>query len=262
MFFVRFLYLVRLLDQGDEELNFSRLLSHWLAITASIVAFLFMSAGCGGESGPPPTPTPALPGLLTNTGEKLATISTAKMTMIDEKESGAKFYLSTIKSVEAQVKAPDSFKILVNADAPGFGLIEIEMIAIGENAFLKFTEEAPWAPLPLKQVPFNFAGLGQTMRDVLFMVRDGDGAITGSESVNGIQTTRVEGKVLSEHLSDLITSADPGLELVLTLWIDETDQSLKQMRIAGRLYNNDGPETSRLLTVYDIDVPVEIEPPM
>ena len=243
-------------------MNMSRSLSCGLAVAVSIVAFLFMSIGCGEESGPSPTPTPALSGLLTNTGEKMAAISTAKLTMIDEKESGAKFYLSTIKSMEAQVKAPDSFKILVNAEAPAFGFVEIEMIGIGEKAFLRFTKEAPWAPLPLKQVPFNFAGLGQTVRDVLFMVRDGDGAVTGSESVNGIQTTRVEGKVLSEQLSDLITSVDPGHEVVLTLWIDEADQTLKQMRITGRIYNDDGPETSRLLTVYDIDVPVEIEPPM
>ena len=55
---------------------------------------------------------------------------------------------------------------------------------------------------------------------------------------------------------------DPGHEVVLTLWIDEVDQSLKQMRIAGRIYNDDGPETSRLLTIYDIDVPVEIEHPI
>lgn len=243
-------------------MNMSRSLSRGLAIAVSILAFLFTSAGCGEESGPSPTPTPALSGLLTNAGERMAAISTAKLTMIDEKESGAKFYLSTIKSMEAQVKAPDSFKILVNAEAPVFGFVEIEMIGIGEKAFLRFTKEAPWAPLPLKQVPFNFAGLGQTMRDVLFMVRDGDGAVTGSESVNGSQTVRVDAKILSEHLSDLITSVDPGHEVVLTLWIDEADQSLKQMRIAGRIYNDDGPETSRLLTIYDIDVPVEIEHPI
>ena len=175
-------------------MNMSRSLGRGLAIAVSILAFLFTSAGCGEESGPSPTPTPALSGLLTNAGERMAAISTAKLTMIDEKESGAKFYLSTIKSMEAQVKAPDSFKILVNAEAPVFGFVEIEMIGIGEKAFLRFTKEAPWAPLPLKQVPFNFAGLGQTMRDVLFMVRDGDGAVTGSESVDGIPDCSRGGK--------------------------------------------------------------------
>ena len=115
--------------------------------------------------------------------------------------------------------------------------------------------------MPLEQVPFNFAGLGPTLRDVLFMIRDGDGAITGSESVLGAQTIRVEGTVQSEQLSNLITSVDSGHTVTLTLWIDEAEHFLRQLRIAGQLYDDDGPETTRLVTIDGIDVPVEIELP-
>ena len=116
--------------------------------------------------------------------------------------------------------------------------------------------------MPLEQVPFNFAGLGPTLRDVLFMIRDGDGAITGSESVMGAQTIRVEGNISSEQLSDLITSVDSGHAVTLTFWIDETELSLlRQLRIAGQLYDDDGPETTRLVTIDGINVPVEIELP-
>ena len=246
-------------------MNLSQTLLRGLSITALVVAFLFLVAACGGESTPtatPPTATPApvLSDVLTNAGEKMAAMSSAKFSMVDEKESGAKFFETTFKSLEAEVKAPDSFRMLVEVVSPAFGFVEIEMMAVGEQALMKFSKDAPWAPLPLDQVPFNFSGLGMTFRDVIHMIRDGDGAITGSESVLGAQAIRVEGTVQSEQLSNLITldDVDSGHTVTLTLWIDEAEHFLRQLRIAGQLYDDDGPETTRLVTIDGINVPVEI----
>ena len=244
----------------------SKTLLRGLSITALVVAFLFLAAACGRESTPtatPPTATPApvLSDVLTNAGEKMAAMSSAKFSMVDEKESGAKFFETTFKSLEAEVKAPDSFRMLVEVVSPAFGFVEIEMMAVGEQALMKFSKDAPWAPLPLDQVPFNFSGLGMTFRDVIHMIRDGDGAITGSESVLGAQAIRVEGTVQSEQLSNLITDVDSGHTVTLTLWIDEAEHFLRQLRIAGQLYDDDGPETTRLVTIDGINVPVEIELP-
>ena len=209
-------------------MNLSQTLLRGLSITALVVAFLFLAAACGGGSTPtatPPTATPApvLSDVLTNAGEKMAAMSSAKFSMVDEKESGAKFFETTFKSLEAEVKAPDSFRMLVEVVSPAFGFVEIEMMAVGEQALMKFSKDAPWAPLPLDQVPFNFSGLGMTFRDVIHMIRDGDGAITGSESVLGAQAIRVEGTVQSEQLSNLITDVDSGHTVTLTLWIDEAE---------------------------------------
>ena len=49
--------------------------------------------------------------------------------------------------------------------------------------------------------------------------------------------------------------------MTLTLWINEADHALRQMRIAGRLYDDDAPETTRPLIIHGIDVPVDIELP-
>ena len=156
------------------------------------MAFLFLAAACGGESTPTATPAPVLSDVLTNAGEKMAAMSSAKFSMVDEKESGAKFFETTFKSLEAEVKAPDSFRMLVEVVSPAFGFVEIEMMAVGEQALMKFSKDAPWAPLPLDQV--------------------------------------------AEHF-------------------------LRQLRIAGQLYDDDGPETTRLVTIDGINVPVEIELP-
>lgn len=229
------------------------------------VALLFLAAGCAGEATPVPTPTPAptptptLSDVLANAGQKLAAMTTARFSMVDELESGAKFFGTTFKSMEAEVEAPDSFRMVVEVVAPGFGFVEVEMMAVGEQAFLKLSKDAPWAPLPLDQVPFNFAGLGVTLSDLLAVLEDA--AITGRESLEGSRAIRVEGTLGSDDLSDLITSVDPGLSVNLTLWFDEADHALQQIRIAGQIYADDAPETVRVLTIEGIDVPVEIQLP-
>ena len=230
------------------------------------MAFLFLVSACGGESAPTPTPTATptptpltLSDLFSIAGEKLAAMSTAKFSMVDELESGAKFLGTTFKRMEAEVEAPDSFRMLADVVAPGLGFVEIEMLAVGDQAYMKLSKGAPWAPLPLEQMPFNFAGLGMTLRDVLFAIEDG--AITGRESLLDTQAIRVEGSLASEALSDLITSVDSGHSVALTLWFDEAEHTLRQIRIAGQVYDDDAPETIRVLTIEDIDLPVDIQLP-
>ena len=247
-------------------MNLSKTLRRGLSITVLMMAFLFLVSACGGESAPTftptPTPTPTpltLSDLFSSAGEKLAAMSTAKFSMVDELESGAKFLGTTFKRMEAEVEAPDSFRMLADVVAPGFGFMEIEMLAVGDQAYMKLSKDAPWAPLPLDQVPFNFAGLGMTLRDLLSSIEDG--AITGRESLLDTQAILVEGTLASEALSDLITSVDPGHSVALTLWFDEAEHTLLQIRIAGQVYDDDAPETIRVLTIEDIDLPVDIQLP-
>ncbi len=241
-------------------MTLSRTLRSKLPIAVLAVALLFSVAACQEEAEPAPAPEIDVIDVLTRAAEKVAAISTVKFSLIDEKESGAKFFGATFKSLEAEVKAPDSFIMLVDVEAPGFGFVQISMMAVGEEAFLKLSQDAPWNPLPLDQVPFNFVGLGLTLADLLTAVKD-DATATGQESVGDAQAVRIEAELSSDELQSLITTADPGLEVSLTLWIDATDYNLQQIRIAGPVYLDDDPETVRLLSILGIDVPVEIQIP-
>ena len=244
-------------------MNLAKTLRRRLSVTVLMMAFLLLTAVCGTESAPTPTPTPSptpdLGDLLSRAGKKLDTMTTAKFKMVDETESGAKFFETTFKSMEGEVQPPNSFRMVVDVIAPGFGFVEIEMIGVGDQAYMKLSKDAPWVPLPLDQVPFNFAGLGTTLRDLLPTIKDP--AITGRESVMETQAVRVEGTIASDELLDLITSADPGHTVALTLWIDEADQALHQIRIVGQVDDDDAPETSRLITIEGFNVPVYIQLP-
>ncbi len=197
--------------------------------------------------------------LISSAGETLVAMTTVSFRMIDELESGTKFFGTTLKTVEGEIQSPDSFRMTVDVVAPALGFLEIEMMAIGEEAYMKFSADAPWTPLPLEQVPFNFGGIGVTVSELLSTMKDA--AITGRESVEGIQTVRVEGTVVSEELSDLITSVDPGYPVTLTFWFDEEDHILQQFRIAGQVFADDAPETKRLLNFSNYNAPVDVQLP-
>ena len=227
------------------------------------------------EPTPTPTPTPeptptatADPAaaaaaeaeqLLAAVAQNLSAMSTAKFSMVDETESGAPFFGATLKRMEAVVKAPDSLRMKVDVVAPGFGFVKVEIVQVGDQAFIKLTEEAPWLQLPQDQVPFDFAGIAKLFGSLPGEVEDL--TATGQETVQGAPATVLEGVVQSEALSDLITTAEPGHPVNLTLWIDPEQAVLRQVRLEGQILTLDDPGTSRLITIEDINVPVDIELP-
>lgn len=217
---------------------------------------------------PTATPEPTAPAaaaaaqgsqLLAAVGQSIATMSTAKFSMVDETESGAPLFGTKLKRMEAVIKTPDSVRMLVDVVAPGLGFVKIQIIQVGDQAFVKFSADAPWAPLPPDQVPFDFAGMTKLFGSLPAAVQDL--TMTGQEVLQGAPAVSVQGVIQSEALTDLIKSADPGHEVTLTLWIDPAQALLRQIRLEGQIYDEDAPETSRLITIEDINVPVEIELP-
>ena len=237
-------------------MRLSKTIRHGLLIAILLTGFVFAAAACGGES---TRSLPELDELLPALGENLAAMETVNFDLVDEHESGAPFFSMSLRSLEGEIKAPSSFRMQVKVENPGFGFVEIGMLAVGDEAFMKFSEDAPWVPLPLDQVPFNFAGLGPTLSDLLPLIKDT--VITGRDSIEGDETIRVDGYVQSEELSSLITTVDSGHRVDLTLWITEDETNLRQLRIDGQIYDDDGPETSRLLRISSIGHEVDIELP-
>ena len=243
-------------------MDLSEIARRTVLIAALVMGLVVLAAACESEPVPAPSPTPepelSLDELLQSAGDKLAAITTAKFTMIDEMESGAQFFGTDLKTVNGEIRSPDGARMLVDVESAAFGFVQIEIVAVEEQAYMKFSKDAPWLPLPLDDVPFNFGGIGVILSALLPIMEDA--AIVGRESVGEFQTLRVDGNVMSEDMSGLITSVDSGHALTLSYWFDEADHTLRQLRIDGQLFNDDAPETSRLVNM-DINVPVDIQLP-
>ena len=180
-----------------RHMNFSSILHQGFPIVALAVVFLLLASACQSAATPTvaptptptatpvPTPTPAetFEGIVAKVGEKMAAMSSAKFTMVDETESGALFFGTKFKSLEGELEAPSSVNMVVDVEAPGLGFVEIGILAVGEQAFMKFSKDAPWTPLPLSQVPFDFGGIGVAVSELLPLVENG--VITGRVSLRG-----------------------------------------------------------------------------
>lgn len=241
-----------------------RIMQPGMAAVILLMGLLMLATACGSEAGsddPETTREPeiSVDELIASAGENLAAISTVKFDLTDEKESGAKFFGMTLKSLEGEVKSPDGFRMFVNVENPSFGFVVIEITALGKDAFIKFSADAPWLPLPPEEVPFNFAEIGPVLSQVLSGMEDAE--VIGRESVGGVKSIRVQGKVVSEDLDNLITSVDPGHPVNLHFWLNEADHALVQLQILGQIFNDDAPETSRLIEIKEINQPLEITLP-
>lgn len=229
-----------------------------VAFLVLMAALATLAAACGSEPEPVAEPEMTTEELLASAGEQLAAISTARFRMLDETRTGQKFFGMTLKTVEGDIDSPEAARMVVDVEAPGMGFVQLEIIAVGEQAFMKFSRDAAWLPLPPGQVPFNFAGIGAILSGILPAMTNVTNA--GRETFDGRDTIRVNGDVRSEQLSALITSVDPGNLITLSFWFDEADHRLRQLRILGQLFDLDEPGTSRLVTM-DINVPVDIQLP-
>lgn len=242
-----------------------------LSLAALLTGSLLLATACEGEPTPTPTtaptptptpaptPTPTADDFIAAVGRNIAAMSTAKFSMIDETQTGAKFFGTTFKTMEAEVQEPDSLKMMVEVVAPGFGFVAIEIVKVGEQAFLKLSADAPWSPLPPDQVPFNFMGMGVVFASLPDTISDV--ALIGQEEVQGAQAIQIQGVIDSEVLQPLIMDADAGNPVTLTFWIDPAEAVLRQFRLAGQIYDEDAPETTRLLTIENINEPVDIQLP-
>ncbi len=85
--------------------------------------------------------------------------------------------------------------------------------------------------------------------------------LIGRESVGGTQTIMLEGTIGSEDMSDLITGVDSGHTITLTFWVHEEEHTLRQLRIGGKLFDGDAPETNRLVDITGVNVAVDIQLP-
>ena len=72
---------------------------------------------------------------------------------------------------------------------------------------------------------------------------------------------RVDGTLVSDELSNLITSVDSGYPITLSLWIEEEGHTLRRLRIDGQIFDEDAPETTRLINILDVNTPVDIQLP-
>ena len=238
---------------------------HWpLAVLVAALLLLSVAAGCGLA----PTPVPLA--TLQPTLDPRETLALAVTNLLElksasftlEHKAGSTTLLPglVMKKATGVVDIPDRLRLTVEAEmAAPRTFVEINVITIGEDAYMTDLFSGQWRTVPLDSLPVNFRDFGQTLADIVDAV-DGP-SFSGAEEIEGRQHQRVIGTVPSEALAALVPGAAEGLEVELELLLERESFLLSRVLITGPVLTGDVPETVRLLLIDDFNEPVDITPP-
>jgi len=232
-----------------------------LAMAAMLLA---QAMACGSLPSPTPTPTPK------PTPDPQVTLRRAVSLVLEmesaaftlEHQAGSTILFPGLEMSKASgvVDIPDRIRLRVEAQSTiPRAFVEINVVIIGDQAWMTDFISGQWRQVPLESLPVTFSDLGRTLADIIEAVRDP--RLVGSQELEGRDTYRIEGRVQSEDLAALVPGAGEGFEVVLMLWLDQDDGLLRRVLITGQVVPSDIPGAVRLLTLEDINLPVDITVP-
>ena len=157
------------------------------------------------------------------------------------------------------VANPDRFRFTVEAQVGG-AYAEIDMVVIADQAYMTNFFTGKWEEVGLDLLPVNFANLGESLSAILGSIQSP--SLAGTESLGKRPVYLVQGRVDSGDLSRLVPNAAPGFNVMLELWLEQSSSLLLRVVITGQVISTDIADAVRVLTLDDIDLPVEIAPPL
>ncbi len=235
---------------------------HLRARLAFVTIIMALGIGCSSSVSPTPDDTqePLVDPRLALQGAAAEALELASATFILEHLKGTTTLFSGLEMSKAFGIAdiPGRFSLTVEAVFRN-SFVEISIVVIGDQAYMTNPATGRWNEISPESLPFTLLNLGRTLADIIEAVDTP--ALTGSEQLKGYDTHHIQGRIRSEDLSGLVPGAGEGFDVDLDLWLEQSRGLLLQVRITGMVVPTDLPDTVRLLTLDDINGPVEISPP-
>ena len=233
----------------------------WVAV---VIILAVHQAGCAGSPSPTPATTPEPPldpqAALRRAVTRLLQLESLAFTLEHQTGTTALFPGLEMSRASGVVDIPDSFRLRVEAESAfPRSFVEINIVTIEGRAYMTDFVSGEWREVPLEALPINLGNFGQSLADIVESVEGP--MLVGTENLQGIDTHRIKGRVRSDDLGALVPGAGEGFEVELELWLDQDGGLLRQALITGQVLPSDIPGAQRLLTLDDIDLPVDISAP-
>ena len=228
------------------------------------LAAVLTTLGCGSTASIRPTETPGpvmdARAALSQAAAEVLLLESARFVLNHEK--GTTTLLPGLEMMKAAglVEIPDRVSLDVEGElAFPRSFVGASFITIGDEDYMTDLLSGNWLQVPPATLPVRFADLGRTLADIVGAVEEP--TVAGSERLKALDTYRIEGRIQSEALSSLVPGAGKGFTVGLDLWLEQSRKLLLQVRITGKVLPTDIPDAVRLLTLSDINVPVNITAP-
>ena len=169
---------------------------------------------------------------------------------------GGGLMLNTVEGVALfPSSARMSAKGVVERIAVSFGIVQTD-----DTTFFSGPIGDTWRVVPPETLPFDFVGMNTSVATAL--ANASDITVAPGEQVEGKQTFRLSGAILSDDLKGLVPGAASGLPLTIECWIGQEDGLPWKVVLTGALISSDPETMVRHLDLSGFDEPVAIEPPI
>jgi hypothetical protein len=153
---------------------------------------------------------------------------------------------------------PDRFRLALDMEASG-AVLKLDVIVVGEKAFMTNLFSGAWEPVPKEQIPFRFDFVTESVASLLSEIDDP--ILLAAGDLEGFPAYVIQGKGPTGTLAKLIPGVLPDSFLPVELWIDRSDGRLRQVRLTGSLVADDLPGTVRLVHLKALEGAPKIETP-
>ena len=160
-----------------------------------------------------------------------------------------------IERAEGDIAAADRVHFLVEARV-GPLLAKIELIVLPDEGWITDPITGRWEreDVDVGQFFDPADGITAVMRTIT------DAEITGTESIDGIQTYRLESTIASELLT-LFGNPQSGVELQLRAWVGIDDPLVYRIEVVGGVMAREEDDLIRRLNLSQFGADFDIQPP-
>ena len=238
----------------------------WLACLLLVSGLLLIAVvlSCGNGVNNTPT-TPPKPDIDVKDALRQAVVELLKLESVAfslEHRTGTTILSPGLEMSKASgiVDIPDRFRITVEAEAAfPRSFVEISIVTIEDQAYMTDVITGQWREVSPDILPFSFAELGRTLAGIIDALDSPQ--FVSSERLKGFDTYQLIGQLQSEELAGIVPGAGEGFDVELELWLEQPRNLLRQVLISGKVVPTDLVDTIWVLTLDDINVPVEITAP-
>lgn len=223
-------------------------------VPAALLCVLLL-AGCGGDGG---GNEPTAAEIVASAAEKTAELKSFRFTLDVEnvRPSGSGLSLT---SARGEVIVPDRVKAKASATFSRIP-IETELVIVGDEDYFVDPLTRRWRRLEVGTSPVAFFDPAKGVLSVIEGALEVEAA--GSETVGGVETHRLTGKVKARDAARLLVVSSTSDRLAdVELWIGKGDRILRRIRVRGPVGEGEPADALRTIEISDFGKKFEIEAP-
>jgi hypothetical protein len=220
-----------------------------------LVSTLLMA--CGSGSSGPKSGDPPAPSVIAKAATGLKDLKSFHFRL--EHENGATQIPLNLQltGAEGDAVVPDRLSAEVTAKAANTP-VTVKVIGIGNDTWITNPFSRQWQKLGGVSVR-DIADPASIVNDVVRSLRDT--VVAGHATLDGVDCYRITGQVDSAALTTAFSSAEPGLNLAVEVWVGVADSLPRRVRLKGPVTKDEAANIVRVVTLSKFNQSVSIQPP-